>query len=93
MLFGFSYKAFYILIVDFVITVTLAGITQEQINKARSTRENRIVKDAQEFVAAGNDINVKDHVGATLVSSTVNCLGLAPVEVAFDRVALLPLGP
>ena len=44
------------------------GITQEQINETRSTRENQIIKEVQVFLDSGGDIETRDNVGATLVS-------------------------
>ena len=43
------------------------GITREAIVHAKNARENKIIHDAVKFVANGNDINVQDNTGATLL--------------------------
>ena len=49
----------------------LVGITQEQINTARSAKEQMILKEVKAAYECGEDISQKDSTGATIVSPRV----------------------
>ena len=45
----------------------VTGITQEQIDKTRQATEHQMLNDLKEFVSKGGDLEVRDHIGATMV--------------------------
>ena len=45
----------------------VTGITQEQIDVTRLATEHQMLADLKEFVSKGGDLEVRDHIGATMV--------------------------
>lgn len=48
--------------------VFIVGITQEKINEMRAAPEQGMVDDISEMIARGEDLNIIDAQGASLVS-------------------------